>query len=275
VKCVFHDLKAPINEGVDLLIGDIDYVLHLAASSHVDRSIEDPVLFAMDNVVGTTHILDWAQKRKNIKKFINFSTDEVFGPADIGYAHKEDDPHKPSNPYSASKSGQSSMGTAFFITYGLPVITTFTMNNFGERQHPEKLLPRTISSVVKQKPMPIFSKLDKNGKLEAVGSRYWMHCQNTASAMKFLLEKGVPGEAYNVIGFDEFTNLEIAEKIAVIIGKPLIPKFVDFHKTRPGHDRRYALDGTKLKNLGWEPEITFDKALEKTVAFTLDHEHWH
>lgn len=282
---VYHDLKAPLNEFTDAAIGDIDYVVHMAASSHVDRSITDPLSFVMDNVVGTTNLLNWARQRDfadwrssgktgSIKKIINFSTDETMGPAPIGYAHTEDDPHKPSNPYAASKAGQEDIGYSFNITYGLPVITTRTMNNFGQRQHPEKLVPRTIRSIMNGTPMPIFAELDANGELKAVGSRYWLHAQNTADAVFFLLSEGNPGETYNVIGFDELTNLEMAERIASIIGKPLIPEFVDFHATRPGHDRRYALDGDKMRAMGWKPILSFEDGLKQTVEWTMSHSQW-
>lgn len=290
VKIVYHDLKSPINDFTSKLIGGVHNIIHLAASSHVDRSIEDPLSFVQDNVVGTTNLLVWAEKGgmtfdetkddlNNIKKiyhgrFINFSTDEVFGPAEEGYAHKENDPHRPSNPYSASKSGQEAIGYAFYVTKKLPVVTTHTMNNFGEMQHPEKLIPKTIRCVIDQKPMPIFAKLNDDGKLEAVGSRFWIHAKNTASALLFLLEKAIPGEAYNIIGFDELSNLAIAEKVAEIVGKPLIPDFVDFHKARPGHDRRYALDGSKMKEMGWVPEVTFEESLKETVEWTMAHPEW-
>lgn len=274
VHFVWHDLKSPLNEHIARRIGDIDHIIHLAASSHVDRSIEDPLSFVMDNVVGTTNLLNFARTLPKLKTFLNFSTDEVYGPAPVGYAHAEGEPHRPSNPYSASKSGQEAIGYAFFVTYGLPVITTHTMNNFGERQHPEKLVPKTIRSVIKGEKMPIFAELNEKGKLVAVGSRFWLHAWNTADAVMFLLKKGVPGEEYNIIGFDELTNLDMAERVAKIVGKPLIPEFVDFHKTRPGHDRRYALDGTKLANLGWKPELTFDESLRKTVEFAVANPHW-
>ncbi len=274
VLFLWHDLKAPVNEHVAKAIGDIQYIIHLAAASHVDRSILDPLSFVMDNVVGTTNLLTFARTLPSLEKFINFSTDEVFGPAPDGYAHVEDDPHKPSNPYSASKSGQEAMGYAFFVTYGLPVVTTHTMNNFGERQHPEKLVPKTIRSVIRGDPMPIFATLGKDGVLEAVGSRFWIHCWNTASAVLFLLKEGVPGESYNIIGFDELSNLDMAEKVATLVGKPLIPQFVDFHSARPGHDRRYALSGEKLKKMGWKPEMSFDESLQKTVSFALTHLDW-
>lgn len=342
-KFVWHDLKSEINEYVGRDIGKVDHIIHLAASSHVDRSIEDPVSFAMDNVVGTTNLLNWARAKKvNCKtcinssgtmsegsyrpcfkcggsgkcivlggmkmdiadapvvgefgvkskemeleytgKFINFSTDEVFGPAELGHDHKEDEPHKPSNPYSASKSGQGAMGYAFYVTYGLPVITTYTMNNFGERQHAEKLIPKAIRSVLNGEEMPIFAEV-VDGETKAVGSRFWLHSRNTASAILYILENGVIGESYNVVGFDEFTNLEICEKVAQYVNEfcqdrdtesdyKLIPKMVDFHKTRPGHDRRYSLDGTKLKNLGWTPEVGFEESLKQVVDFTIENKQW-
>lgn len=273
IHYVYHDLKSPLNEFVCGIIGDVDYVFHLAASTHVDRSITDPVSFAMDNVIGTTNLLNWARTQKNLKLFFNFNTDEVFGPAPVGYASKEDDSFHPSNPYSSSKVGQWAQGYAFFVTYGLPVITTFTMNNFGERQHPEKLVPKCIRSVVNQTSMPIFAELD-DGKLKSVGSRYWLHCQATAEAILFLCKHGNAGEDYNIIGFDELTNMEICEKIASIVGKPLIPELVDFHHSRPGHDRRYALDGSKMRDMGFKPSMTMDESLERTVRWTLDNPRW-
>lgn len=286
VKFVWHDLKSPLNEFLVKKMGAVDNIIHLAASSHVDRSIEDPLSFIMDNVVGTTNLLVWAKGKgprwaenadaglKPGGKFINFSTDEVFGPAPEGHAHKEDEPHRPSNPYSASKSGQEGIGYSFYITYGLPVITTHTMNNFGQMQHPEKLVPSTIRNVINGKEQPIFAELNDQNELQGVGSRYWIHGKNTANAVKFLLDKGVPGESYNIIGFDELTNLEIAEKVATIVGKPLIPKFVDFHKVRPGHDRRYALDGSKMRDLGWVPVVDFENSLKETIEWTVAHPDW-
>jgi len=274
LKIVFHDLKAPINEFIAKEIGHVDYVVHMAASSHVDRSIEDPRSFVLDNVLGTCNLLEWARFHKPLKKFINFSTDEVYGPAPAGYAHKEGEPHRPSNPYAASKSGQETLGYSYFVTYGFPMITTHTMNNFGERQHPEKLIPKSIRSILQGEEMPIFAELNDVGDLEAVGSRYWIYGEDTASAVVFLLREGVVGEEYNIIGFDELSNLEIAEKVSNFIGKELRPKFVDFHKTRPGHDRRYALDGSKLAKLGWKPEVGFEEGLLRTVDFTINNERW-
>lgn len=275
VKFVWHDLKAEINESIAKEIGEVDHIIHLAASSHVDRSIEDPMSFMMDNAIGTTNLLDYARKiqlRENNGRFLNFSTDEVFGPAPVGVEHKEDAPFNPSNPYSASKAAAVSIGTAYHVTYGLPVITTYTMNNFGEWQHPEKLIPKAIRAIANGDTMPVFAELDEGTQeLKAVGSRFWLHAYNTADAVRFVLENGTPGGHYNVVGFDELTNLEIVEMISGIMKKPANVEFVDFHKTRPGHDRRYALDGSKLERMGWEPPIPFHEALTRTVDYELKH----
>lgn len=227
----------------------------------------------MDNEVGTANLLEFARTLKTLKKIVNFSTDEVFGPASIDYMHKETDAYLPSNPYSASKAGAASLGYSYFITYGLPVITTYTVNNFGERQHPEKLIPKAIRSIIRGEKMPIFAEL-KDGELVGIGSRFWLHCQNTASAILFLLENGANGEAYNVATFDEFANEDIVRKIAKIIGKEPIIEFVDFHKVRPGHDQRYALDATKLYDMGWKAITSFDESLKQTVEFTLNNPKW-
>ena len=283
INFVFHDLKAEINQFTAKEIGsDINYIVHFAASSHVDRSITDPLSFIMDNVVGTTNLLNFARTLPALEKFINFSTDESMGVAAEGEYHKEWSPHKPSNPYAASKAGQEDIGYAFFVTYGLPVITTHTMNNFGERQHPEKLIPKAIRCTLNREKMPVFSEI-VNGQLKSVGSRVWIYTEDTCDAVHFILEKGVPGEKYNVIGFDEKTNEDVVKEVSDAIVENLKDKepvreleieYVDFHKSRPGHDRRYALDGSKLKELGWTPKHTFKEAIKKVVEFTLSNPKW-
>lgn len=275
VSFVFHDLKAEINEFVAQKLGkDIDYIIHIAASSHVDRSIIDPLSFVMDNVVGTTNLLNWARTLPNLKRFLNFSTDESVGPAPIGYDHVEEDPHRPSNPYSASKAGQEDIGYSFFVTYKLPVITTRTMNIYGPMQHAEKLLPKAIRHVQQDQPMPIHSEIDDNGNVVFIGSRYWIHVSDVADAVWHILNHGNVGEFYNVIGFDERNNYEIAAEVAKNVGKELQVVYQDVHKQRPGHDRRYALDGTKLKNLGWTPKYSIEAGIADTVAWTLQHPEW-
>ena len=282
VKVVYHDLKNAINEAMDARIGHIDYVAHLAANSHVDRSITHPKEFFEDNVMGTVNLLEWARKRQqsgkieygHIEKFINFGTDEVFGPAPDNYDYKEDDSHNPSNPYSASKAGQLDAGYSYWITYKLPIITTHTMNIFGERQNAEKLVPKCIRYINEGKVIPIHASLDERGAVLEVGKRHWLHARNAANAVVFLLQKGVIGQRYNIVGDIELDNAQVATTIGKILGKEPKLEFVDFHKTRPGHDRRYALDGSKIKELGWIPPVDFEESMKKMIDWTLKHPEW-
>jgi len=185
VKFIWWDLKAPINEHVKKDVGQIDYIWHLAASSHVDRSIIDPLSFVMDNVVGTTNLLIYA-KDNPVEKFIYFSTDEVFGPMENGIPFKEWDRYRASNPYAASKAGGEEMSYSFYNTYKLPIIITHTMNVFGERQHPEKFIPLTIKKVLAGETVLIHS--DKTKTIS--GSRFWIHARNVCKALLFINEKG-------------------------------------------------------------------------------------
>jgi len=274
IHYIWHDLKSPINESVSSLIGDVDYIFHLAAESHVDKSLKDPVPFVHNNVVGTCNILEFARSQKGLRLFFNFGTDEEFGPAPEEYKFREGDTWKPSNPYSASKCGQAALGLAYYISFGLPVISTKTMNNFGERQHPEKFIPKTISAILNKEKVII------HGTPGNIGSRTWLHARNTADALLFLTEKGRAGETYNISGNVELNNLEMANKIAVAIplfGRPLKDdeiEYVDFHKCRPGHDKRYALDGSKIMDLGWKPRVDFDESLNKMVNWSIEHPQW-
>ncbi|MFA5752863.1 MAG: GDP-mannose 4,6-dehydratase [Bacteroidales bacterium] len=272
---VWHDLKAPINEMNAREIGQVDYIVHMAASTHVDRSIDDPLPFVMDNVVGTTNLLQFARlTQKNLKLFLNFSTDEVFGPAAPGVYHKEGDPHNPTNPYSAAKSGQEKIGYAFFKTHNLPVINTHTMNVYGFFQLGEKFIPKCISKVLKQQPMPMYATTDDKGNVTQISSRVWIYAPHVAEAVMFLLEKATPGEEYNIIGNDEYDILTLANKIAKIVNKPLIPEFLGFYNARPGHDLAYRLSGKKIKDMGWTPSSDIDTALKETVEWYLAHPNW-
>lgn len=268
VKFIWWDLKSEVNKQIIKEIGKVDYIWHLAASSHVDRSITDPVSFVMDNVVGTCNLLEYARK-VNPKLVINFGTDEVFGPAPEGVDYKEDDRFKPANPYAASKAGATVLGDAYFNTYKLPVINTFTMNVFGERQHPEKFIPMTIKKVLAGENVLIHA--DKTETKS--GSRKWIHARNVCQALMFLTEKGKLGDKYNIVG-EELSNLELAQFIAEVIEKPLKYKLVDFHSSRPGHDLRYSLDGSKLKKMGFEYSKNFKQSLTKVVEWYLENPQW-
>ena len=185
VKVVHHDLKAELNPLVRSEIGSVDYILHLAAGSHVDRSIEYPMEFVLDNVVGTCNILEFARNQTNIERFIYFSTDEVFGPAPNGIKYKENDRYNSTNPYSASKAGGEELAVAYENTYGLPIYITHTMNVFGERQHPEKFIPMTIQRVSQGETVTIHSDETKT----IPGSRHYIHASDVADGCLFLLQK--------------------------------------------------------------------------------------
>lgn len=269
LNIVYHDLKFDLSPSLVETIGKIDYVAHIAANSHVDRSISHPKQFFEDNVIGTVNLLEWYRNNCPEAIFINYLTDEVFGPAPIDYNYKEDDRWRPSNPYSASKCGQGAAGIAYNITYGLPIITTYTMNIFGERQNKEKLIAKSIYNIYHNIPIPIHAKINDKDEIEYVGERHWLHARNSANALLFLFNNGVPGEHYNIVGFDHFYNDEIVNKIGSIMNKKPILEYVDFHKTRPGHDRKYGLDGSKLLNMGWKPPMDFENSMKKTIQWTM------
>lgn len=269
VRFVFHDLRAGINDQLAAQIGEHDYIVHMAAATHVDRSIVDPMAFVLDNVVATCNMLEFA-RRVGCAKFLNFSTDEVFGPAPVGTSYREDDRYNAGNPYAATKAGAAQLGVSYHNTYGTPVITTHTMNVIGERQHPEKMVPMTIANVRDGDVVTIHA--DKTRTVP--GSRFYIHAQNVADAMLFLLAKGRAGEKYNVVGEREMDNLELAQTIAAAVGKPLRYDMVDFHSSRPGHDLRYALDGSKLAALGWTPPQTIERSLRQITEWTLANPYW-
>lgn len=268
VTVVHHDLRAAINLSVAARIGRIDAILHLAAASHVDRSIADPMEFVLDNVVGTTNILNFARERG--VPFVYFSTDEVFGPAPDGINYREWDRYRSANPYSASKAGGEEMALAFANTYGVPLIITHAMNIIGERQHPEKYFPMTIAKVLSGEEVTIHA----DPSLTRAGSRFYIHARNVADAVMFLLRNGVSGEKYNIAGECEVDNYTLARLIAEAVGKPLKYRFVDAHSSRPGHDLRYALDDSKLRGMGWRQRVSLEDSIASTVAWTLKNREW-
>ena len=267
-KFVFHDLRAPISDHLAHQLGDHDVILHLAALTHVDRSIAEPLAAVADNVLGTAHILEHA--RRGCSRLVYFSTDEVFGPAPSGTAYREWDRYRSTNPYSATKAGAEELALAYHNTYGVPVLITHTMNVFGERQHPEKYIPGTIAKVRDGELVTVHSDATRT----KAGSRFYIHARNVADALLFLMDKGVSGEKYNIVGEVECDNLRLAQLIAKSVGLPLHHEMVDFHSSRPGHDLRYALDGSKMKELGWQPKVSFEQSLDRVVQWSLRHPHW-
>lgn len=262
------DFTKPIPEGVKREVGAVDYIIHMGAETHVDNSIKDPVLFVEVNVLGTTHVLQFARELPGLKKFVYFSTDEVFGPAPEGTSYKEWDRYNSGNPYAAAKAGGEEITLAFGNTYKLPVLITHTMNLMGERQHPEKFIPLVISKVLKGETVTIHADSTKT----KAGSRFYIHCRNMAKALRYLMTSDSVQDKWNIVGEREVDNLELAQFIAKVVGKELKYEMVDFHSSRPGHDLRYALDGTKLAETGFVFDKNFEESLEKTINWYLKKE---
>ena len=259
-----------------------DAVMHLAAESHVDRSIDGPAAFIQTNVTGTFCLLDaalgyWKGLGADAKgrfRFLHISTDEVFGSLGPEGFFTESTPYAPNSPYSASKAGSDHLVRAWHHTYGLPTLVTNCSNNYGPYQFPEKLIPVMILNALAGKPLPIYGKGDN--------VRDWLFVDDHARALRLVLERGTPGETYNVGGHNEKTNLEVVETLCALLDElaPDSPQrphisLVTYVTDRPGHDRRYAIDAGKIgRELGWTPSETFETGLRRTVAWYLDNREW-
>jgi len=260
------DLSNKISNGLIYELGDINYIFHLAADTHVDHSISDPVGVVTNNIMSTLHILEYARKLKNLKLLLYFGTDEVYG--EVGdHLFTENERHNPGNPYSASKSGAEQLCVSYTKTFNLPIIRVNVMNVFGERQHVEKFIPKIIFKLLNNQEIDIYT--NEEGE---IGSRYYIHARNVAAAVLFIIQKGTIGECYNIMGEKEISNLEMVEFIANVLG-------VDYkHKLssgiRPGNDFKYGLDGSKLSNLGWELPKDFVNSLTKTINWTIEYKDW-
>ena len=236
----------------------------------------------MDNVIGRVNILDFA-RTQNLERFIYFSTDEVFGPAPEGIKYKERDRYNCTNPYSASKAGGEEFAVAYQNTYGLPIYITHTMNVFGERQSPEKYIPMCIRKVMAGQTITIHANPEKT----KAGSRHYIHASDVADALLFLVGNservetakawidygGAKCPKFNIVGSEEWDNLKVAQAIAQNLGQPLHYEMVDFHSSRPGHDLRYALDGSLMESIGWKPGSVEDR-LEQTCQWFKEHTEW-
>jgi len=262
-------LNAPEVKRYKLYIGDVcdyhfirkifelekpDIVIHGAAESHVDNSISDSHDFVRTNVVGTHSMLEAALKVHTPHKFINISTDEVYGSVEVGYS-KETDLLDPRSPYSSTKASADLLGQSYFTTYGLPVITTRCSNNFGPRQHMEKFIPKTITKIMCGEKIPLYG----DGK----NMREWIYVKDNFFAMMSVIENGKIGEIYNISSGHGISNLEVLNTVFEILGQG--EELVEYVPDRLGHDRRYALDCSKLKQLGWEPKYDFKGALDYTI----------
>lgn len=280
VKFVFHDLKAEINPLTANIIGDCHYVLHIAAGSHVDRAIENPLEFVLDNVVGTCNILNFSRKCKNLVRFVYFSTDEVFGPAPKNVMYDERARYNSTNPYSATKAGGEELAVSFHNTYNLPVYVCHTMNVFGQRQHPEKYVPMSIKNIRDGNSITVHA----DPVTGQPGSRYYVHVSDVADALMFILNLdetkfepdygGAKCPKFNIVGNEEIDNLELIQIIGRYMKKEVKYQLIDFNKSRPGHDLRYSLSGEYMKSLGWVPKNTLTERIEEVIDWTLENKHW-
>ena len=238
-------------------------VVHFAAETHVDRSIQDAGDFIKTDVYGTFVLLEAARESPGLRRFIQISTDEVYGSVPAG-SSRETDELRPRNPYSASKAGADRLAYSYWATYGVPVIITRASNNYGPNQFPEKIIPLFITNLLDDIPVPLYG--------DGQNERDWLHVNDHCRAVDLLIDRGVPGEVYNVGGGNQVKNVDLTHRILELLGRPktLITPVAD----RPGHDRRYSLDTSKLESAGWRPRANFDQGLAETVAWYREHERW-
>ena len=260
-KFIKEDIKN--QQTVNEISGDVDVIINFAAETHVDRSIADPKPFIETNILGTYSLLEAA--RKNDKLFIHISTDEVYGDAENKDSFTENDILNPRNPYSATKAGADLLVAAYHKTHGLKCITTRCTNNFGPCQHPEKLIPKTIIRAQKNLTVPLYG--------DGMQIRSWIFVLDHVQAIENLISKGKTGEVYNITAWNEITNKTIVEKILNLLGKPT--NLIEYVSDRPGHDRRYSIDASKIQNqTGWKPKYEFEQALKETVEWYAKNQKW-
>jgi len=245
------------------LVKAADVVVHFAAETHVDRSILAAGDFIHTDVFGTFVLLEAAREATHLRRFIQISTDEVYGSVPDGHS-RETDELRPRNPYSASKAGADRLAYSYWATYGVPVIVTRTSNNYGPNQFPEKVIPLFITNAIDERPLPLYG--------DGLNVRDWLHVEDHCRAIDLLIEHGQSGEVYNVGGGNEVKNVDLTHRILELIGRP--PSLIQPVADRPGHDRRYALDTTKLRQAGWRPEVPFGEGLASTVEWYRNNEWW-
>ncbi len=250
------------NREIEDFIDGYDAIINFAAESHVDRSISSPEVFLKTDVIGTFNLLE-ISKRKGIR-YIQISTDEVYGSADEGQTFSEDSPLNPSNPYSASKAAADLLVLSYYKTYKLPAIIIRSTNNYGPNQYPEKFIPLFITNAIEDKELPLYG----DGK----NVRDWLFVLDNCKGIDIILHKGKEGEIYNIAGGNEKENIFIAKTILKYLGKP--DSLIKFVKDRPGHDRRYSISCEKIKKLGWAPEVSLEEGLRITVEWYKNNQEW-
>ena len=260
-RFVKGDIADPL--AVAAVLPGCDYVVNFAAETHVDRSLYDAGSFIMTDVYGTFVLLEAARRAPGLKRFVQISTDEVYGSVESG-SSTEGDPLMPRNPYSASKAGADRLAYSYWATYQVPVIVTRASNNYGPYQFPEKIIPLFVTHALDGIPLPLYG--------DGLNVRDWLHVDDHCRAIDLIMDKGIPGETYNVGGGNEVANIDLTRRILALLGKPetLIRRVAD----RPGHDRRYSLGCARLRRLGWSPEVPFDEGLRATVEWYRANEAW-
>lgn len=278
IQTIVHDLTTPFTHREIDIIGKIDYVINLASLSDVQGSIDDPVPFALNNTALVLNMLEYARVAKPAA-FIQFSTDEVYGPAAIDQAHPEWATILPSNVYAASKAAQEAYATAYWRSYGVPVVITNTMNNAAEFQQANKYPVKVQRAIMVDEVLDVHAASDGQ-----IGTRYYIHSRTAADAVLFILQNTTPyqhdpgmvdrPDRYNVVGDAQLNNLELAQMIARLMGKELKYRLVDFHSDRPGHDLHYGLDGSKLADLGWKHPMTFEESMKNVIEWQIRNPEW-
>ena len=247
---------------VGSLVRDADVIINFAAESHVDRSIKYPDDFFMTNIYGVKTLLE-AARREGCDKFIQIGTDEVYGSVSSGLS-KEDDILRPNSPYSASKAAGDLLALSYYTTYGLPVMVTRSSNNFGPYQYPEKMVPLFITNLIQGKKVPLYG--------DGGNVRDWLFVEDNCSALDMILMEGTPGEVYNIGGSNQINNLELTRQLLLVMGKD--ESSIEHVNDRPGHDRRYALDSSKVEKVGWAPAEAFPANLERTIKWYNENANW-
>ncbi|MEE3202469.1 MAG: dTDP-glucose 4,6-dehydratase, partial [Acidobacteriota bacterium] len=245
------------------LVHEAEIIVHFAAETHVDRSLHNAGEFIQTDVHGTFVLLDAAREAPQLRRFVQISTDEVYGSIPNG-ASKETDELRPRNPYSASKAGADRLAYSYWATYGVPTIITRASNNYGAYQYPEKVIPLFITNALENKSLPLYG----DGK----NVRDWLHVLDHCRGIDLLIEKGCDGEVYNIGGDNEIKNIDLTRRVLSLLGRP--ETLITYIADRPGHDRRYCLDTSKLRRLGWSPQIDFRTGLQETVAWYKENEWW-